>query len=100
MPKLVVLEDDVLLKLLRNPLAVAAFPFMRAAAERVKPKKKRGCVPCGAKNRLNSLDLAGVKAAIASMPLDKKAELKQLLSADEIRLYYTNVKRQKVRVTF
>lgn len=99
MAKLVVIEDDVIKSLLRNPQAVGAFPFMKAAAERETPKKKRGC-NCGAKNRQNASTYAGIKAAIAGMPPEKKAQLKQILGADQLRVYYTNHKKQTVKLTF
>jgi hypothetical protein len=95
-----VFDDVTLRQVLRNATVVAEFPFMRHAAESVQPKTKRGCGSCGAKNRTNAGDLNGIRSAIATMPNDKKARLKQILEADEIRLYYTNVKRQKVKVTF
>ena len=100
MANTLVLEDATMRRILRNSVIVAEFPFMRAAAEKVTPKARRGCGSCGAKNRVNTTDFNGIKAAIAGMPIDRKARFKQLLEIDEIRLYYTNVKRQKIKMTF
>lgn len=99
MARLIVLEDSAIRSMLQNNAIVNEFPFMKAAAEKVQPKKRRGC-KCGAKGRSNSTDFSGIRAAIAGMSLENKAKLKQLLGTDEVRLYYTNVKRQRVKMTF
>jgi hypothetical protein len=99
MPKLVIIDDAQMHAMLRNKQIVEAFPFMRNMAEKLAPAKKRGC-NCARKNRKNVGDYNGLKAAIHSMAGDKKAQLKSLLGAEQIRLYYTNTKRQKVKVTF
>lgn len=100
MARLVVLEDSVIRQMLLRPDIVAAFPFMSAAAAKVSAvKKQKGC-NCANKNRSNLADYSGIRGAIANMSNDSKLKLKQLLNAEELRLNYTNAKRQVVKMTF
>lgn len=99
MSQLLLLDDVAIKQLLKNEAIVDAFPFLRGAAAKVKTKKK-SCKCGGGKNRADVADYAGIRAAIANMPLERKRTLKQMLGAEEVRVYYTNVKRQKVKLTF
>ena len=94
------LNDDQLVEILKREDIVAAFPFMRAAAERVTPVAKRGCGPCSRKNRMNLDQISGIKRAIATMEPAKKDQLKQMLGVAQIRVYYNNHRGQTVRETF
>jgi len=100
MAALYLIDDAAIKHFLGNEAIVAEFPFMRGAAAKASAKRKSSCKPCGAKQRANTADYAGIKAAIAGMPAEKKAKLKQLVGAEQIRMYYTNNKRQKVKLTF
>lgn len=97
MSKLLLLDDGYIKQMLKNQILVDEFPFLKGAAAKV--AKKKPC-KCGGKQRNDVADYAGIRAAIAGMPSEKKARLKGLLGAEEIRLYYTNVKRQKVKLSF
>jgi hypothetical protein len=101
MSKLLLLDDLAIKQMLKNEAIVDAFPFLRGAAAKAS-KKASSCKPCAArsKNRANTADYAGIKAAIAGLSADRKRTLKQMLNAEEVRVYYTNIKRQKVKLTF
>ena len=99
MSQLLLLDDIAIKQMLKNEAVVDAFPFLRGAAAKAKAKKK-SCKCGGGKNRADTADYAGIRAAIANMPIERKRALKQMLGAEEIRVYYTNVKRQKVKLTF
>jgi hypothetical protein len=81
--KLLVLEDSVLLTLAANPNFLREFPFLSSAA---KPKAKPGCAPCNraASRRLQMMHV--VKQSIVNMGIEKKKRLKEMLSAEKLRL--------------
>jgi hypothetical protein len=99
MSSLLVIDDAAIKRFLANDTIVAEFPFMRGMAAK-QASKKKPCKCGGNKNRANVAEYAGIKSAIAGMPAEKKARLKQLVGAEQIRMYYTNNKRQKVKLTF
>ena len=99
--KLVVLEDSKIRNMFTNTVILAEFPFVKAAADRSKQiVKKAGCGSCGQKGRLNKAVYQSVKQAIARLPNEKKARLKQLLNADQLRLYYQNANGVAEKLTF
>lgn len=101
MAQLLVLEDSVITQMLRSQEIVAEFPFMTHMAQRVAPRaNKGGCKPCQRKQRQNVWDYNGIKQAIANLPNSHKIRLKQILNAEKLRLYYTNHRGQKVKMTF
>jgi hypothetical protein len=81
--KILVLEDSVLLTLAGNPNFTQEFPFLANAS---KPKSKPGCAPCNraAVRRLQSMHI--VKQSIVNMGVEKKKRLKEMLSAEKLRL--------------
>ena len=100
MAKLVVVENSVIVNMLRNPAIVKEFPFLSAAAKRVQAQKKRSCGSCNKRKQVNVTDYSGIKTSLGNMPPAKLAKLKKLLGAEQVRIYYTNHKRQKVKKTF
>lgn len=99
---LLVLENQQLTSVLRRNDIVTAFPFMRAAAEKVQPKK-RGCVKCGrtaAKNKLTVADMNSLKMAIANLPPAKRDQLKNMLGVAQLRIYYRDSQGGQVKRTF
>ena len=98
--RLLLLDDSVMLGLLKNPAVVNRFPFMRAVAQQVSAGKTAGCVPCGTSTNQAPVDLSGIRAAIDSMsPADKDA-LKVILSADRIRVFYKDHRGGTHKSTF
>jgi len=97
--KLVVLEETVINAMLRNPAITREFTFLKTAAAKAAPPGRRKC--CGArKNRQNKTDYGPIKAAIASLPNERKNLLKRLLNTEQIRLYFTNTANQNIKMTF
>lgn len=103
MSALLVLDDSAIRRMLNTPTIVSAFPFLRHAAARLQSEStsKGGCKPCQRrKQRANVGDYEGVRSAIGSLSVADKAKLKQLLGAEQVRVYFTNPKRQRVKMTF
>lgn len=101
MKKLVILEDSVIRDLLKRTEVLNEFPFLRGAAARMGTVKKSGCKPCQAKkNRMNVGDFSNIKAAIGQLPADRKAKFKQLIGAEQVRVYFIDAQRRKVKLTF
>lgn len=86
---LVVLEDDVLYRMAKDPRYTAAFPFLRRLAEAVdhgaKPVK-RCC-----RKKLQTGAFATAKAVIAGMDAPSKVKLRTMLGADKVRVRYVAV---------
>lgn len=100
MSELLVMEDAVITQMLRNSAIVAEFPFMSNLATRVAVPTKSKCKPCAAKRVQNQFDYNGIKVAIGALPNEQKLKLKKLLGAAKLRLYFTNSRNQKVKMTF
>lgn len=104
MSKLLVLDDVAVRRLLRTPSVVETFPFLRHAAERESARaatpKKAGCKPCMRKQRANATEFEGIRTALASMSKSEQDKLKQMLGVDSVRVYFTNNKRQRVKLNF
>lgn len=97
---LLVLTDDQIRALLQNPTIVAEFSFLKAAAAPFQKKEvKKGC-KCASKNRASSADYSGIRAAIAQMPAERKLRFKQLLGVDNVRIRFSNSRRNIVKMTF
>ncbi len=86
---LVVVESAVILRLLRDPAAIAEFPFIATAAAKMKavPKKKGSCGKCPSK--ITGVDFALLKATIANLPVEDIVKLKRRLQAKQLRIVYT-----------
>lgn len=76
MPRTVVLEDAVLLRLARHPAVVGEFPELRPLAH----------LPVGC-CRKKSPETQGIKQAFATLSDERKQRLKALLQADTLRVY-------------
>mgnify|MGYP000995277950 CR=1 FL=1 len=99
--KLLILDDAGIKRLLRMPAVVQAFPFMKAAAAKeAAAVPRRGCGGCRGKRRANVSDYEGIRSAIGGLPPAAKIQLKQLLGAEQIRVYFLNTNRQRVKLTF
>jgi len=86
--------------MLRDPKIVTEFPFLRHASQKVTGGNKRRCGKCGNKQRKTASDYEGIKTAIGVMANPKKAQLKKMLDANKIRLYYRDHQGRKVKMTF
>lgn len=86
--KLVVLEESVLRTLASNPVAVTAFPFLRAVTQ-ITPPQKKGCAKCQKKTVVSASVYSAVKSAIANMDATRKTQLKAMLNAHQLRVVYS-----------
>lgn len=95
--KLLILDDAQIVQMLKNRDIVNRFPFMRAMAEQVRSGAATAiCSPCtGPAPGSQPPNYAGLRAAIDSLPPHDKDQLKRMLGAERVRLYYKD-HRQKV----
>ena len=102
MTKLLLLDDAALRRLLQDPKVVQAFPFMKAAAAKAQASTaKTGCKPCQRRKMVANVgDFDGIKSALGSLSAPEKARFKQLVGAEQVRLYFRNAKSQTVKLTF
>lgn len=99
MIELAVIENNVILSLLRRPDALNKLPFLNSYAAKLSATKGK-CTPCARRKAENSIDYNAIKQTFGSMSVENKVELKKLLGAKQVRLYYTNEKGQRVKMTF
>jgi hypothetical protein len=81
--KLLTLEDTVLLTLATNPNFVREFPFLASGAA---PVAKKSCKPCNKAAARRVQTMQTIKQSIINMGVEKKKRLKEMLSADKVRL--------------
>ncbi len=90
-----VIEDATINSMLRDQR------FLKTAAVAVTQAAPGKCGKCGAKNRaVTSTHYAEIKRAIASLPSDRKALLKQMLGAKQARVIYRGHDNKTIRSTF
>lgn len=88
--QLFVLEDAVVLQMSQQERYLSAFPFLRNLKSVQEKIPKVGCTRCAQRAHANQVRtaLAEAKRNLAEMPDAKKFELKQMLSARQVRVYY------------
>jgi len=95
---MLILEDAAITRLLHDQRFLEAFPFLQAAATRLKEVVgQRSC--CGRTSSAKSESYTAIKQAIGGMTTENKARFKQLLGAEQVRLVYVHGK-QRMRLTF
>ena len=92
--RLLILDDQSLRQLAATPAVLAEFPNLRPLTA----PKPRGCSACA--NRALQEELQRVKVGLAVMPDDKKRRLKELASAEQIRLLYRGPTGKTIEHTF
>jgi hypothetical protein len=86
--------------MLSDPRFLLAAPCLSGLASSYQ-QKKASCSRCKAKLRkLVSDTTIAAKNCLSSLPADKRAEVKRLLNARQVRLIKTNAKGQRVQITF
>ncbi|NCV20550.1 MAG: hypothetical protein EBV45_01155 [Chloroflexi bacterium] len=101
MDKLVVIDDSLVMQLLHNGAAVAQFPCLLNKLEVFKTAAVSSCGACAQKRHdRQRTEMARLKTCLAGMSAEKKAQLKQLLNAERVRIVYTNLAGQVVQLTF
>lgn len=96
---LLVLDDQNLMSLARRPDIVREFPFFQTAASTTQAAGKSGCGSCGARASAWS-SLNEIKRAIHELPADRKAHLKALLGAKQVRIRFVDRRNVVVKLTF
>ena len=100
MTDIVVIEDSMILSLIRDPAYEQAIPCF-ANKKEVFENSGGGCGSCAAKRRARQKQsMAGIKGCLAALSPEKKTELKQLLNTKQIRVVYTNASGKVVQLTF
>jgi hypothetical protein len=100
MRQLVVLDDSTILTLLNDPKFSETIPCLYNKKEIFKAPAG-GCGACAQKRQERQRkEMSTLKSCLASMSVEKKAELHQLLDAEKIRVVYINNAGQTVQSTF
>ena len=98
--QLLVLEDSTLAAMANNDALVRTVPTL--VVLRQAPAVRRGCRSCGggvaARQRQNLYQQ--VKAQIASLPVEKKLELKRQLNARRLRVIFRSSNNHTTSLTF
>lgn len=81
--KLVILEESVLLSMASNPNFTSQFQFL-TQLKNVAAKSTCGKCSVKASQRINMIN--NVKSIIVNLGAEKKAQLKQLLKADTVKV--------------
>lgn len=94
---LLVLDDQNLRSLAARQDIVNEFPFFGLLAAAGRPAKQ-GC--CGGRQGSDWHRLNEVKLAIHELPMERKARLKALLNAKQVRIRFVNRNNVLVKLTF
>lgn len=88
--KLVTLEDSVLLSMASNPAFTTEFPFLSGLAQQQQQAQKQqrpGCGSCQKRRTGLAAVLASAKQAVVNLSPEKRKRLKDLLNAEQIRVF-------------
>lgn len=101
MASLVVLDDSMIMSMLNNAAFSTQFPCLFNKRDIFKSAAAAGCGMCAKKRQERQRkEMATLKTCLAGMGPEKKAALKQMLEADQLRIVYTNLAGQVVQLTF
>jgi hypothetical protein len=100
MAPLVVLEDSMIINMLNNATFITAIPCLANKRDVFKSGDST-CGMCVKKRQERQRkEMAALKACLAGLSPEKKAELKRLLDAEKVRIVYANLAGQVVQLTF
>lgn len=97
--KLVIIQDGSLNAMARDGRYQSAFPFLRQLLSI--QRARGGCGACGGSS--NTARISAFQAAkqeLAGQSPAKKAELKRLLNAEQVRIVYRNAAGKLISLTF
>lgn len=101
MASLVVLDDSMIMSMLNNSAFSTQFPCLFNKRDIFKSAAAAGCGMCAKKRQERQRkEMATLKTCLAGMGPEKKAALKKMLEADQLRIVYTNLAGQVVQLTF
>lgn len=96
----VVIDNQLIWRIMRHPVYQKEFPFLRTAAEAAsQAEERKGCGGC-TKSLRRFVDLGHVKRSFAQMPDDRKRKLKEMLGADQVEVTYIDDRSRTVRLFF
>ena len=93
------INDTKTQQLLNDPNMRRAFPFLATAYAKMNGAKK-SCQTCGRKKRTNTADLADVRKSLATMSVENKVKLKEMLGAQQVSVKYNNGKGKNIKLRF
>lgn len=97
---LVIIEDSTILSMLNDVKYTSAIPCLYNKLE-IFRQGATGCGACARKRQERQrTEMAKIKSCLAALSNEKKAELKQLLGANKLRVTYVNASGQVVALTF
>lgn len=93
MISLLVIDNDVLLKMASNPRVLSELPELASMFTRLRERvaAQPSCGSCGGSQPQlvnNVPDFGAMRSALAGLPTEKRVRLRELLGAKQIRLYY------------
>ena len=99
MAALVVIEDSTIFSMLHDS-KFADIPCFINKRD-IFTTSRASCGSCARKRQEKQRsDMAKIKACLAGMSSEKKAEFKKLLDAEKVRIIYVNAGNQVVQLTF
>lgn len=99
MAELVVIEDSTIFSMLHNA-KFADIPCFINKRD-IFTQSRAGCGSCARKRQDHQRsEMSKIKSCLAGMSSQKKAEFKQLLDAEKVRIVYVNASNQVVQLTF
>lgn len=97
--QVVSITDAKLTSMANDPAMRREFPFLGTAWLQATSTAKKSC--CGKKNKATRLNFAELKQAIADMPVERKAKLKQLLgNPRQVEIVYSTGTGKPRRLRF
>jgi len=99
MVELVVIEDSTILSMLHDA-KFADIPCLMNKRD-IFNTARGGCGTCARKQQERQrTEMAKIKSCLAGMSSQKKADLKQLIGAEKVRIVYVNASNKVVQLTF
>lgn len=95
-----VIDDAKIKAILADPNMRREFPFLATAHAKIASGNKSDCGGCGRKNRGNQADLGELRKALATMPIDRKAKLKEMLGGQQVVVKYNNGRGKNIKLMF
>jgi hypothetical protein len=94
--RIVVIEDAMIASMARDSRFLNAFPFLKRIQAAIEVRAGKRCGGCGAKNRTRATAFHQVKTTIATLPVEKRNQLKELLNTDSIQIFQKDPKTNKI----
>lgn len=100
MAKLVVIEDSTILSMLNDPTFSETIPCLFGKKD-IFRTPAGSCGSCAQKKKeRRRTEMARIKSCLAALSSEKRALLKKLFDAEQIRVVYANAGGQVVQLTF